>query len=72
MQGKIVVIDNKVYFLFGKLSHRQEKLVLTYQNDEQNIVEIPDLKIHLDNTQDISQIGQLIEGDIGEVLKNIL
>ena len=72
MQGKIGVIDNKVYFLFGKLSHRQGKLVLTYQNEEQNNVEIPDLKIHLDNTQDINQIGQLIEGDIGEVLKNIL
>ena len=69
MQGKVVAIDNKVYFLFGKLSHRQEKIVLTYQYDEQNIEEIPDLKKYLNNTQDISKIGQMIEGDIGEFLK---
>ena len=56
MQGKVVAIDNKVYFLFGKLSHRQEKIVLTYQYDEQNIEEIPDLKKYLNNTQDISKI----------------
>ena len=72
MQEKIIVIDGRMYLLYGKVSHQQDKIVLEYTEDNENFMQIPDLANYLKSKEDISNIGQPIQGDIELFLKKHL
>ena len=72
MQERVVEIDGKMYLIYGKLGFEQHKIVLEYADDKGNIIKELDLKSYIKSTDDISNIGQLIEGEIEVFLKKHL
>ena len=50
MQESVVEIDGKMYLFYGKVSHKQNKIVLEYADNKGDIIEIPDLKINIKST----------------------
>ncbi|CAF1419452.1 unnamed protein product, partial [Rotaria sordida] len=68
LQNRIISLDNKMYLFYGKIRFKQEKIILEYTNEQEEIETISDLKSHLASTSDISHIGQLLpENDILDV-----
>ncbi|EAS05901.2 helicase carboxy-terminal domain protein (macronuclear) [Tetrahymena thermophila SB210] len=72
MQEKVVEIDGKMYFLYGKISYDQDKIILEYADKKGEIIQVPDLKNYVKSNKDISNIGQSIEGEIETYLKKHL
>ena len=72
MQEKVVEIDGKMYLLYGKLGFEQHKIMLEYADDKGDIIQVPDLKSYIKYNEDISNIGQPIEGEIEAFLKKHL
>jgi len=72
IKEKIIIINTQSYLLYGKVSYEGEKLVLEYENDEGEIMQIEDLKAYLNFTEDISHIGQPIQEGLESFLKKHL
>ena len=68
MLEKIYEINGQMYFMYGKISFKEDIMILEYTDDEGNIIEITDLKKYLASTEDISNIGQPITDDVIEFL----
>lgn len=61
-----------MYHLYGKLTYGSDKIMLEYSDDNGDIFKIQDLKYYIKYTEDISNIGQPIKGDIEVYLKKHL
>ena len=75
MREKILCIDGKTYFLYGKYYYEDHKLVLEFiqeENGEYKNYKIDDLKLYLKNIENISEIGKIIDIDIEIFIKNNL
>ncbi|CAF1257950.1 unnamed protein product [Rotaria sp. Silwood1] len=65
LQDRMLEINNKIYLFHGKISFEQEKIILEYIDEQQgNIIKIPDLKIYIESISNISHIGILISENI--------
>ncbi|CAF3841999.1 unnamed protein product [Rotaria sordida] len=65
LQERILEINNKIYLFHGKISSEQEKIILEYIDEQQgNIIKIPDLKTYVESTSDISHIGISISENV--------
>ncbi|CAF4971220.1 unnamed protein product, partial [Rotaria sp. Silwood1] len=65
LQDRMLEINNKIYLFHGKISFEQEKIILEYIDEQQgNIIKIPDLKIYIESISNISHIGILISENV--------
>ncbi|CAF4321397.1 unnamed protein product [Didymodactylos carnosus] len=53
----------------GKVGFENGKILLEYLDDNNNIVKIPDLESYVSKNKDISDIGEVINGDLDDYLK---
>jgi len=72
LQERLLEIDGKMYLLYGKLGHEDDKIILEYADEKNEIIKISDLKKYISLSEDISDIGQPINGDIEAFLKKHL
>ena len=70
---KIMMFHNQLYFIDGKVGFENERITLEFADSDNNdILKIPDLKSYLQNTEDISRIGEVVGDDVDEYLKKSL
>lgn len=71
-QQRLLHVDGKDYFVDGEVFQHDGKRGLRYLESKGIVRQIPDIDNHLSRTDDISDIGCVIEGDILDCVKKDL
>ncbi|CAF2102630.1 unnamed protein product [Rotaria magnacalcarata] len=72
VKERFIMFNNTMYMVNGKVEFENGKIVLEYLDDNNNIVKISDLESYVSNNNDISDIGEVINGDLDDYLKKCL
>ncbi|CAF1267992.1 unnamed protein product, partial [Didymodactylos carnosus] len=69
VKERFIMFNNTMYMVNGKVGFENGKILLEYLDDNNNIVKIPDLESYVSKNKDISDIGEVINGDLDDYLK---
>ncbi|CAF2144698.1 unnamed protein product [Rotaria magnacalcarata] len=72
VKERFIMFNGKMYMVNGKVEFENGKIVLEYLDNNNNIVKISDLESYVSNNNDISDIGEVINGDLDDYLKKCL
>ena len=72
IKERFIMFNNTMYMIYGKVGFENGKIILEYCDDNNNLIKIPDLESHVSKNNDISDIGEVINGDLDEYLKKSL
>ncbi|CAF1433891.1 unnamed protein product [Adineta steineri] len=72
IKERFIMFNNTMYVINGKIGFEDGKILLEYLDENNNILKIPDLEKYVSNNNDISDIGEIIPGDLDDYLKKCL
>ena len=72
IKEKFIMLNNQMYLLHGKVSFENRKIMLEFADEKGEIKIINDLEAYIKENPNVSKIGQRIDQDIDEFLKNTL
>ncbi|CAF4844118.1 unnamed protein product, partial [Rotaria sp. Silwood1] len=72
IKERFIMFNNTMYMVNGKVGFENGKILLEYLDDNNNILKIPDLESYVSKNKDISDIGEVINGDLDDYLKKCL
>jgi preprotein translocase subunit SecA len=72
VKERFIMFNNTMYMVNGKVGFENGKILLEYLDDNNNIIKISDLESYVSKNKDISDIGEVINGDLDDYLKKCL